>query len=87
MTRVYYTTVYREIAIEVGYTISPGFAGDRTDPPWPAEIDIRQSYWNGAAVELTDDERDELLTDHEDEGPDPDDARDRMTDDRMMGAA
>ena len=87
MTRVYYTTVYREIAIEVRYTIVPGFAGDRFDPTWPAEIDVRSSYWNGTAVELTDYERDELLTDHEDEGPDPDDARDRMMDDRLMGAA
>ena len=37
---VYLTVGSNEIACEIVYTVTPGFAGDRIDPPYGPEVDI-----------------------------------------------
>ncbi|MGO4738612.1 hypothetical protein AB4099_18840 [Bosea sp. 2KB_26] len=46
MARIHDHTVYlsigsNEIACELTFTVTPGFAGDRVDPPYPAQCEIR----------------------------------------------
>jgi hypothetical protein len=86
------------VGIDVGFTITPGtpetgWSGppENYDCGSPAEVDV--TAVNGcrlAARDLTDAERErfaaEVLDDvgeYLDDGPDPDDARDRMRDDRL----
>ena len=37
---LYMTVGPNEIAVDVVYTVTPGFAGDRIDPPYGPEVDI-----------------------------------------------
>lgn len=94
MSRTYRTTVYREdelgdeYGVTVRYTITPGYAGDRVDPPCEGEIEIDSATADdGSEVHLTLAEIQRVFADHEDDGPDPDDMRDRMIDERLTGAA
>jgi hypothetical protein len=38
----YLTIGSNEIAVDVVYTVTPGFAGDRIDPPYGPEVDIHK---------------------------------------------
>lgn len=93
MSRLHAATVYRsteddEWEIDVCYTVTPGAHDTRTDPGYPAEIEIDSAVLNGASVDLTDAEIARILENHEwDDGPDPDDARDRMIDAQWDGGA
>lgn len=37
---IYLTVGSQELACEIVYTVTPGFAGDRIDPPYGPEVDI-----------------------------------------------
>lgn len=37
---IYVNVGSAEVALEVSYSVTPGFAGDRVDPPYPAEAEV-----------------------------------------------
>lgn len=46
MAYTYSHTIYlnvgsTEMPVEIQYTVEPGFAGDRVDPPYPASVEIQ----------------------------------------------
>jgi len=80
-----------ETAVTLSYTISPYYAETRYQPAEGGEIDLEASV-AGVAIEPTDAERaawEAHVCEHHvaADGPDPDDARDRLAEDRMTGEA
>jgi hypothetical protein len=88
MTKHYSLTAYRDAGdIEVTYTITagrpaigPSYAsgGEPAEPPEVELIEVKIDGVVHAETEFDDWLINYILENHEDDGPDPDDARDRM---------
>lgn len=90
-----------ETEIEVRFTITPGDPGAGPSyvsgghPPSEPEVEIDRAWFladlDCVAISLTAEEAERIAQEiaegdeFDDDGPDPDDARDRLIDDRLMG--
>lgn len=102
MTRTHFTTLNRldenETEVQVEYSITPYYPATYDDPAEGGEVEIVGAWTKGddgadVKVTLTDAEDEKFSQwiaenhDHNDDGPDTDDLRDRIRDDDLTGAA
>lgn len=85
-----------DVQVEIGFRFTPGYPGDRTDPPCPDEAEITSVHMlidgerRGAPAAMVEamDASDRLYQEmievaHDECQPDPDDARDRALDEAL----
>jgi len=79
----------REVEVKVGFDFTPGCAATWEHPGDPDEIEVHYQAFAGAQGYLLNSEEQHRIETEiaegwsPDDGPDPDDARDRMIDDRL----